>query len=214
MTNAKVVAIDAGNHRTRLLEQRDEIVEQHLSLVEGIARSVARTLPSCFDLEDLIGVGNAAMLDLATLYRPGDHGGAPFSAYARKGIRGAILESVRRNKWVEQTRPGLHCIARAGRGGENPNEGGDFVADIPELIGSASLPGHDDAIDAARMSRRLAEALTWLSPPEQRVLRGYYGLDEPTLKAVAERLEVPAGRARELHKSGIEGLRRRFKIAA
>ncbi|MCU1325724.1 MAG: polymerase sigma factor, FliA/WhiG family/RNA polymerase sigma factor, sigma-70 family, partial [Bryobacterales bacterium] len=93
---AKVVSIEAGSHRARLIERRNELVMSHLDLVESVARSVFAGLPPTFLLEDLIQTGRVALLDAATRYRPQQHGGAPFSAFARQVVRGAILNSTRR----------------------------------------------------------------------------------------------------------------------
>ena len=73
---------------------RDALVIAHAGLVVAIARRLKSRLPPSFDLDDLIGVGNIALLQAATRYRPGDHAGTPFSVYARQRIRGAMLDSV------------------------------------------------------------------------------------------------------------------------
>lgn len=212
---AKVVAIDAGNHRARVLARRDDLIAStyppgRLSLVERIARQVARSLPPSFDLEDLIGVGNIALIHAATRYRPGAHGGAPFEAYARKVIHGAILDSVRRNKYVENTRPGLEVIASNSADTEQV----DNPTESPALIRAATPAVAEDAIDASRMRRRIADAASWLSPAQRAVLAAYYAADEPTFDDVATRLGISRTRTRTLHAAGIDAMRTRLKRAA
>lgn len=211
MKTASVVSIDAGSHRQRVLARRDELVTQHLELVEGIARSVARSLPPCFDLDDLIATGNLALIHAATRYRPRAHNGTPFAAYARKAIHGAIVESVRRRNYTEATRPGLQIVQPKTI---RPRGGHLLDTDIPEMARLATPAVAEDAIDAMRLARRLAEAVAWLPPAQQRVLRIYYDADEPTLQEVARRLAFSKSRTRELHAAAIEELRRGFKRAA
>jgi RNA polymerase sigma factor (sigma-70 family) len=208
LPESKVIAINGGKHRERLRARRDALIEEHLSLVEGIARNLAKSLPNCFELDDLIATGNLALTHAATRYRPRAHGGAPFAAYARLVVRGAILDSVRRRNWDEATRPGLEVMRL------RSDDAGDFEAEIAEMDRDATRPAHDEAIDAGRLARRLAEAISWLPLEQRRVLRMYYDADEPTLIEVGARLELSTHRTRQLHAAAVEGLRRRFKPAA
>lgn len=188
---APVVCINAGAHRGRVHARRDALVEAHLSLVEGIARAIARSLPPCFDIEDLIGVGNLALLHAATRYRPGAHGGAPFSAFARPGVRGAIMDSVRRKEWTAATMAGLE-----------------------DATPGAIAPTFDRDIDFARMARGLAEALSWLPPAQVAVLERYYGAESPTPAQAAARLAFGGAELRRVHADAIAGLRARFRLKA
>lgn len=83
---------------------RDRLIVTHLHLVPPIARRIHKSLPPSFDLEDLIGTGNFALVRAAMLYKPEEHGGAPFGAYARLKIDGEIRESTRRRRYLEHTR--------------------------------------------------------------------------------------------------------------
>lgn len=131
-----VVAIDAHGHQERLRARRDALVAENLPLVRSIALSVQKSLPASFDLEDLIGVGHVALLEVAARYKPAKHGGTPFSAYARHRIRGAIIDSVRRRNYRENTRPS--------------------IADVPEL---GEVSGLDEKIDKERMLAKLKPEL-------------------------------------------------------
>jgi RNA polymerase sigma factor (sigma-70 family) len=82
---------------------RNLLVETHLKLVPPIARGVHRSLPPSFELDDLIGEGNVGLMHAAARYEPKAHGGTPFSAYAKQRIHGAIVDSVRRKAWLENT---------------------------------------------------------------------------------------------------------------
>jgi len=103
MKHAGAVSISAGDHRERVLAERDALVEQHLDMVAPIARRVHRRVPPSFELDDLIGEGYIGLMHAAVRYRPEKHNGTPFSAYARRRIHGAIVDSVRRRAWTENT---------------------------------------------------------------------------------------------------------------
>ncbi len=159
------------------------------SLVERIARRVARTLPPSFDLEDLTGVGNIALVHAAEKYRPGEHGGAPFLQYAWRVISGAILESVRRNKYLENTRPRSRETAATG-----------------------SHPAQ--LIDQRRQCRRVSDAISWLPERERQVLQQRYAPSEPTVKQVGERLNMKPSAVRALQARAIAALKIRLHAAA
>jgi RNA polymerase sigma factor (sigma-70 family) len=102
-----VVSIDAGDYREHFFAQRNALVEAHLHLVPPIAHRIALGLPPSFDIDDLLAAGYLALIHAATRYRPREHGGAPFSAFARPAIRGAMKNLFRRQHWEENTRPPL-----------------------------------------------------------------------------------------------------------
>lgn len=195
MADNKVVSIDSGHHREKLLAERDALVLEHLPLVDSIARRIANSLPPSFDVEDLIGVGNVALLRVALRYKPAQHNGTPFWAYARQSIRGAMLESVRRNKYVEATRPPISEMEA-------------------QLADPAAADAPDRAVEAKETAARIAEALSWLAPAERAVIREYYGAKEPTVEDVAVRLGMSIRKTRDAHRAGIAQLRARLKKRA
>src|ERR1700685_3975768 len=89
--NAPVFSIDAGGHRERVLAARDKLVVENMALVPPIALRLKLTLRPAFEMADLIAEGNVGLIRAATRYRPQKYGGAPFSAFARPRIRGAML---------------------------------------------------------------------------------------------------------------------------
>lgn len=179
---APPMAIDSGGHRERFFERRDALVEAHMHLVVPIAHRIACRLPPSFDLEDLIATGYLALLDLATRYRPGLHGGAPFSAFARQRIRGAMLDSVRRKQWRENT-----C---------------EPIDEAPEQSVDSSVELHA-AFDDERAMKRLMRAIGAL--PDR-------GAGHKRGDTCAARLaELHEWRAAAGHVEAIAELRRRVK---
>jgi RNA polymerase sigma factor for flagellar operon FliA len=162
------------------------LVEAHLSLVEPIARRLARTLPRSFALEDLIAAGRVGLVEAARRYSPAAHGGAPFSSFARPRIRGAILDSVRRAAFIEATRPGL--------------------ADSPE---PAAATITEAGVDRDFLGVRVAAAIRALPALQRRVLLMYYD-DGLRLRAVGSAIGKGHSRASKLHMEAIRSLRRRL----
>jgi RNA polymerase sigma factor (sigma-70 family) len=181
---ADVVCINTA--RTRHLERRNTLVEQHLDLVRSIAAQVKKSLPPSFELDDLVAVGNMALVETADRYRPAEHGGAPFSAFARFRIRGAILDSVRRRHYLENTRVSLD--------------------DAPE---PAAAPLIDTVIDRGRLRKRLAHEIAYLDPDQRAVIQAYYGAEDTSKASVAEDLGETVWTIGKLRAAAIETLRRR-----
>jgi RNA polymerase sigma factor (sigma-70 family) len=177
------VDIDSGD-RAALLRRRDALVEAHLDLARSLAKSIAAKLPNSFELDDLISVGYIGLLHAATRYRPGAHGGAPFPAYARQVIRGAILDSVRRGHYVENTR--ASCT------------------EIPE---AAHAYDREAELDNARAGERLAAAVAQLGARHRAVVGWHYGEEELGLPAVGARLGVGERRAAQLREEAVRELR-------
>jgi len=90
-----------------VLLKRNKLVESNLDLVVPIARQLAAHLPDTFEVEDLAGVGMVALLEAAQVFEPDRlEYGLPqhlFRGFARQRIRGAILDSVRRSSYIDQT---------------------------------------------------------------------------------------------------------------
>jgi RNA polymerase sigma factor (sigma-70 family) len=177
-----VIAIDSGGHRARFLAKRDALVEANLHLVAPIANRIFRKLPPSFDLDDLLATGYLALLHAATRYRPREHGGTPFSAFARPRINGEILNSIRRKNWDENTRPPLD--------------------DAPE----PSTGPMDTRFDERRLRKRLLRAIDGL-PARPRDRAGHFQSTAAKLaevhewRAAGEHVEAIATLRRELKRA-------------
>jgi len=94
---------------------RSQRVEAHLDLVPGIARayrSYARG--HGIELEDLVAYGRRGLLDAASRFDTTN--GAPFGAFARPRIHGAIIDGIRREGWFGRR---AHHRRTAGRIGDS-----------------------------------------------------------------------------------------------
>jgi RNA polymerase sigma factor for flagellar operon FliA len=72
---------------------QQELVEQHLSLVNTIARGWRRRCRTTTDFDELVQVGSMGLLDAARRFDPAR--GKPFAAMAAERVRGAICDHFR-----------------------------------------------------------------------------------------------------------------------
>ena len=169
-----------------------------------------RCQPAVVDVEEMIAVANVALLSAAIRYRPAEHDGTPFSAYARKRIRGAVKDCVR-------------AVLHDGTGGRglkprllsitaDPMD--THAGDDPALNAVATQPVAPQRIDQVREVRRVREAASWLPPLQRRVLAAFYTDAEPSLVDVAYKLQITHSKAKETHAAAIVALRTRLKKAA
>lgn len=183
-----VICIENGQHRNRVLQARNALIETHMYLVPDIAGRIHEGLPPSFDLDDLISEGHVGLIQAATRYRPSAHNRTPFSAFARKRIRGAIMDSVRRRHYTENTHHPLP-------------EGFD-----PSLANTENAT-LDERITLARLQR----ALTWLTPTQRGVLLRYYS---STLSPMRNAAYKRRKRIQEIHPVAMERLKVEFRRAA
>jgi RNA polymerase sigma factor (sigma-70 family) len=188
----KTVCISSGSHRARVLAKRDALVVEHISLVPPIARHIHQGLPASFDLDEMIAVGNLALVKAAMGYDPD---GAPFTAYARRCITGAIKDTFRRFRYAQQTAASLDNVV--------------------EISAASPFPAVDERIDLARRFASLRGHITaCLSPLQVAVFNEYYSPAMPDLASVARILGIKRSRAEDEHQSAIHTLRERLKSAA
>jgi RNA polymerase sigma factor (sigma-70 family) len=153
---------------------------------------VRRRLPPSFLIDDLIATGNLALTRAATRYSPHDHGGTPFSAFARPAIRGAMIDTVRRKNWTNAQHESL-----------------DADADGGELRPAAKVLPCDvaTAIDSERLRRRVKNAAEMLPDEHRQLLAVYYSAEEPTLPQAARWMRISLRRATDLHREAVDQLR-------
>src|SRR3954447_17188168 len=86
--------------RSRIL-RRNQTVVSHLYVVLPIARGIHFMRPQSFELDDLVQIGNLALIYAAESFD--EDCGIPFTAYARKRVRWAILDATRRRAYRDAT---------------------------------------------------------------------------------------------------------------
>lgn len=77
---------------------RDALVMAHVGLVKVMASRLANRLPPQVEVSELVSVGVLGLIDAAGRFKPSL--GVPFSAFARRRIHGAMLDSLRGLDWA------------------------------------------------------------------------------------------------------------------
>src|SRR3954452_12500442 len=79
---------------------RDRLIQQHLGLVQSLARKVKKQITARIDFDDLVGYGSKGLIEAAERFDP-SHGVA-FTTFAYYRIRGAMLDGVRTMGWYSR----------------------------------------------------------------------------------------------------------------
>ena len=120
--------------------EANRLVEQHLSLVQALARKVKRTLGASrtIDLEDLVGYGSKGLVEAAERFDARQ--GVAFSTFAYYRIRGAMYDGLRTMGWYSRAdyaryraeeRANEYLRSQADREGTARAEGGAAPATDP-----------------------------------------------------------------------------------
>lgn len=134
----------------------EQLVKDHLQLVEPIARRVGARLPISVELDDMIQEGRIGLMQAAQRFDPA--AGVPFHQYAQFRIRGAILDKFRRRNYTYE----LHA--------EVPDERRIQDAEVIPTAMIDPSPGPDVLIDEQRKLRRLSQARALLPKRQQAAL--------------------------------------------
>jgi RNA polymerase sigma factor for flagellar operon FliA len=220
---------------------KDQLVEKHLPLVQGIARKVKRTLGAAIEVEDLVGYGCKGLVEAAERFD--GRAGVAFTTFAYYRIRGAMYDGIRAMGWYSRAdyaryradeRANQYLQSQADQDGaaraQNPEaargakpDAGQTLAVVAEAlsgiatihitsieaaarVADESLPAPDAAVDTARLSRRVHEALTKLPEKERQLMQLYYFADKNLEEAGAE-LGLSKSWACRLHARAVDLLR-------
>jgi RNA polymerase sigma factor for flagellar operon FliA len=134
-----------------LKETRDALVLTHLKLVRRILDRLACDLPSGVDIDNLESAGILGLMQAASQYDATRN--IPFVAFARKRIRGEILDELRRNSPLPQRV--LANIATVRRSMERLG----FDASLEEIAADAGLT--EQEIEETLLSMRVASARSY-----------------------------------------------------
>lgn len=78
----------------RVENERERTILSHIKLVKAIARGIHRNVPSSIELADLESAGSIGLIRAVDSFE--EQRGTPFDAFARKYIRGSILDVLRK----------------------------------------------------------------------------------------------------------------------
>jgi RNA polymerase sigma factor for flagellar operon FliA len=214
---------------------KKELVEQHLDLVQAIARKVKRSLGARIDFDDLVAYGSKGLVEAAERFdaRPG----VQFTTFAYYRIRGAMYDGLRTMGWYsradyaryraeERANEYLqsHADRPAGEGGASQTAdqaealaavaqvlSGVAAVHITSLEAAATVADEtfaapDAAIDSTRLGSRAREAVKKLPEKERRLLELYY-FEDKTLEEAGAALGLSKSWACRLHARAVDLLR-------
>lgn len=217
----------------------DAIVRQHGNLVRRIAWHVHSAVSSRIELEDLMQIGLAALVEAARSFVDR---GAPFTAYASTRVRGAMIDHLRRE--ARMSRMGMQNRRRlAAVRAELESSTGESASDrdmaealgisadeYDAMVASAQPVGEvsldevyaddqpwfadladraDDRIEREQLVAGMSAAISELAEREAMVLQLYF-VEELNLDEIGEVLNVGAARVCQIKKAALEKLR--FKL--
>jgi RNA polymerase sigma factor for flagellar operon FliA len=112
----------------------EALVLDHCRLVKQIAQHLVRRMPSNVELDDLVQAGMVGLLEAAQRYT--SDAGASFATFARRRIRGAMLDYLRETDWSPRSLRGrLRDIEVARRRIEVDTSKAARTAAIAEALG-------------------------------------------------------------------------------
>ena len=140
---------------------RDELITEHLYLVNSIAAHVQKSLAVHVELDDLINAGVIGLMDAMKKYDPAKQ--VMFKSYAQFRIRGAILDSLR--EFYPSARV-AHAYASTEAGvGFDVNDG---LEGFPASLVAATCGSvHMQVIDGSLRIRSPGTALRYLGSSQE-----------------------------------------------
>jgi RNA polymerase sigma factor for flagellar operon FliA len=215
--------------------QKNQLVEQHLALVQAIARKLKKTLGTRAEYDDLVAYGSKGLVEAAERYdaRPG----VAFTTFAYYRIRGAMFDGLRTMGWYSRAdyaryraeeRANEYLQSHADR----PTDGGgtsqaadaaDALAAVAQVLSGVAavhitsleaaatvadetFAAPDAGLDTGRLGVRVREAVKKLPEKERRLLELYY-FEEKTLEEAGSALGLSKSWACRLHARAVDLLR-------
>jgi RNA polymerase sigma factor for flagellar operon FliA len=220
-------------------DTRNQRVEAHLDLVPSIARTYrCHARGHGIELEDLVAYGRRGLLDAAWRFDPTN--GAPFRAFARPRIHGAIIDGIRREGWFGRRayRPGsAHGSSVVDRAANDPRSvatppsgltiiyaeqrtragGEDWIGDVAPPAEGGHVAGWNGRrmvqvpVDGGPPLQALATYLPLLPARERRRIDLCY-YQEKTLSQAAGEMGFRRSWASRLHARALTRLRAAMQV--
>jgi RNA polymerase sigma factor FliA len=211
------------------------LIEDHLPLVQAIARKVKKTLSASNDFEDLVGYGSKGLVEAADRFDPTL--GASFSTFAYYRIRGAMFDGLRTMGWYSRAdyaryraeeRANEYLRSHADRpaaegGASQAADSAEALAAVAQVLSGVAavhitsleaassvadetFASPDAGIDTGRLGTRVRAAVAKLPEKERRLLELYY-FEEKTLEEAGGALGLSKSWACRLHARAVDLLR-------
>jgi RNA polymerase sigma factor for flagellar operon FliA len=215
--------------------EKNQLVEQHIALVQAIARKLKKTLGTRVEYDDLVAYGSKGLVEAAERYdaRPG----VAFTTFAYYRIRGAMFDGLRTMGWYSRAdyaryraeeRANEYLQSHADRPADGGGAGqaadaADALAAVAQVLSGVAavhitsleaaatvadetFAAPDAGIDTGRLGARVREAVKKLPEKERRLLELYY-FEEKTLEEAGGALGLSKSWACRLHARAVDLLR-------
>lgn len=127
----------------------NDLVEEHLYLVQHVVNQVAVRYPRHVDRQELWAAGAAGLVDASRRYDPSTE--VPFARYASIRIRGAIIDSTRSRDWATRSlRRRARELADVAHRIEQEQGSAPTVTELADALGVSE----DDVRERQQASRR------------------------------------------------------------
>lgn len=208
---------------------RNDVIERSLPLVKSIAARLRQAHGLSASFDDLYALGVDGLLQAADRFDPTR--GVAFTTFAYYRIRGAILDSLRRDPErvrLAASRPAIpvaHAAFDVQPANDNAHSGGRIdptdrlawlfaesvsvhVASLDELgsLPDESAPLPDEEIERHRVAERVAAALSALPETERRVVELHY-YEDLSFAEIGARLGICKPWAFRLHNKALKQLK-------
>jgi RNA polymerase sigma factor for flagellar operon FliA len=179
-----------------------QLIIDALPLAGNIAGNIAKRLPPHVDPRDLRQDACTGLVDAATRYDVTK--GVPFGAFARRRVRGAVMDGLRRQDHISrQARRQINA-----EGAEVPLQAIQLI-NPDQVIGVVVAP--DGYAAQTECKRLMAEAVEALPARKRLLIRGHY-FGGKSLREIGVELGVKSARASQLHAQTLGELRKSLEM--
>lgn len=221
-------------------ESLEQFVLKHLPLVKKIALYMKRRLPSHIELEDLLQSGLVGLLEARRNFKTDM--GATFETYASIRIRGAIVDALRKNSWVN--RDVIRKMKLISNAIANIEQREKRHANTEEIIQELNITAEDyfkisqeinmwqvtnlevvehshpeadgednpEEITQRDMLKQHLKGVLKELPEREQLVLSLYYVDELTFKEIGEVLELTEARICQLHGQAVARVRAKMKL--
>ena len=212
-----------------MMHAEHDLVSQGLPVVQAVSRRLARRLGGHVHQDDLAGIGNMALIEVARSYDPQR---ATFAAYATSRLRWAILDGLRRETHARSTASRAAALLASERFGdahaERPEPEAPTTQEEDQAALASLLQGHaaalamglvsagpdtelvqtpEEEVQRAELSHVVKSAVGELPERERALIeRHYYGGE--AFDAIAQDLGISKSWASRLHERAILAVKR------
>jgi RNA polymerase sigma factor for flagellar operon FliA len=215
------------------IETDEELVKNHLQMIERQARRISARTGHLVEPGDLFAAGALGLMEARRRFDPAR--GVKFETFAEHRVRGAMTDELRNMDHLpRRLRAEADKLQKAKRKlshergrdvgtdelAEAMNSSSEDVAALqalvepalsltPELPVPSQIEAADEQLEKAQLKKRLANAISEL-PARLSLVMSLYYVEGLTYREIAEALEVTEARVCQIHSQAVKELRSRL----